>query len=318
MAEHLLPARWRGQALRRPGGHRRRRSHGAAGRDPRADRPQRRGQDHAGAPDLGSAARRRGRGAVRGHRHHRLCRCTSACSVAWRAPTRSPASSGASRVLENVALAVQAGAGSSLRFWAPAQQRSAHCSTTRPPGARASRSVGARAMSSPAAWRTANSGSWRWRWRSPPARGCCCWTSRMAGMGPEESARMVELIASLRGAGDPAAHRARHGRGVPAGGPDFGAGVRARDRERHARGDPGERARCGALTWATSWAARHERAAGDSGLEAGYGASQVLFGRRPRGPGGRGRHACSGRNGMGKTTTVRAVLGLVRGRARAA
>ena len=48
-----------------------------------------------------------------------------------------------------------------------------------------------------------------------------------------------------------------------------------------------------------------------SGLEAGYGASQVLFGVDLAVREGEAV-ALLGRNGMGKTTTVRAVLGLVR------
>jgi len=48
-----------------------------------------------------------------------------------------------------------------------------------------------------------------------------------------------------------------------------------------------------------------------SGLEAGYGASQVLFGLDLSIAAGEVA-TLLGRNGMGKTTTVRAVLGLVR------
>src|SRR5262245_56920325 len=48
-----------------------------------------------------------------------------------------------------------------------------------------------------------------------------------------------------------------------------------------------------------------------SGLEAGYGASQVLFGVDLTVREGEAV-ALLGRNGMGKTTAVRAVLGLVR------
>ena len=63
----------------------------------------------------------------------------------------------------------------------------------------------------------------------------------MAGMGPDESQRMVELIARLKGVGHGAAGGARHGRGVPTGRSHLGAGVGADHRHRRAGGDPRQR-----------------------------------------------------------------------------
>jgi branched-chain amino acid transport system ATP-binding protein len=51
-----------------------------------------------------------------------------------------------------------------------------------------------------------------------------------------------------------------------------------------------------------------------AGLEAGYGASRVLFGLGLEAPAAR-VVSLIGRNGMGKTTTVRAIMGLIKARA---
>ena len=57
-------------------------------------------------------------------------------------------------------------------------------------------------------------------------------------MGPEESARLVETAAAAQGRPDHSAGRARHGRGVRAGGPHQRPGVRPRHRLRRAGRDP--------------------------------------------------------------------------------
>src|SRR3989475_9884562 len=112
-----------------------------------------------------------------------------------------------------------------------------------------------------------------------------------------------------QGRQDPDTGRARHGRGVFPRRPDLGAGLRAHHRHRRARGDPRE----------PRGAARLSRR-GDRGvmLEVGalataYGRSQVLFGISF---GVRAGEVVTllGRNGMGKTTTVRSVMGMVRPR----
>jgi ABC-type branched-subunit amino acid transport system ATPase component len=51
-------------------------------------------------------------------------------------------------------------------------------------------------------------------------------------------------------------------------------------------------------------------------LHAFYGKSHVLHGVDMRGRRGRDRRACSGRNGSGRSTTVKTIMGLVDGRAR--
>ena len=72
----------------------------------------------------------------------------------------------------------------------------------------------------------------------------------LAGMGAEESARMVELLQKLaRDARDPAG-RARHGRRVRGGRHAHGDGQRHGARLGHAGGDPRRTRRCRRPTWA--------------------------------------------------------------------
>jgi branched-chain amino acid transport system ATP-binding protein len=100
-------------------------------------------------------------------------------------------------VRDNLAFAVQARTGSTFRFWrsgaprAAAVRRSARLAEARRAG-RPQRPPAARS-------RTANSAPSRSAWRSRPVRGCCCSTSRSPALGPEESERMVDLIAGLPG-----------------------------------------------------------------------------------------------------------------------
>ena len=136
----------------------------------------------------------------------------------------------------------------------------------------------------------------------------------MAGMGPEESARMVELLRALKGeltillvehdmeAVFALADRITvlvYGRVIASGTPD---------------GDPRQRGGARRLS---------RRAGGDvdgadllelEGVETCYGLSQVLFGMSlsiARGE----VVTLMGRNGMGKTTTVRSIMGLTPARA---
>jgi branched-chain amino acid transport system ATP-binding protein len=99
-------------------------------------------------------------------------------------------------VLENAILAVQAGAGSSLRFWRPAKSESALTQAARGVlrqvglGERAEAVAGSLAHGEQRQLEVALSLATRPR--------LLLLDEPMAGMGPEESARMVELIAALK------------------------------------------------------------------------------------------------------------------------
>ena len=74
----------------------------------------------------------------------------------------------------------------------------------------------------------------------------------LAGMGAEETDRMLALLPALKaGARDPAG-RARHGRGVPRRRPHHGDGQRRGHRQRRAGADPQRSRRCATPTSATS------------------------------------------------------------------
>ena len=139
----------------------------------------------------------------------------------------------------------------------------------------------------------------------------------MAGMGPEESARLVKTAARTEeGIHDPA-DRARHGSRVRARRPDFRSGLWPRDRDRqagrHPR-QPGSRATpiSASRKW---WRAMADDACSKSTIS------------RPATASARCCSACRckiapgemvtlmGRNGMGKTTTVRSIMGLTPARA---
>ena len=111
--------------------------------------------------------------------------------------------------LDNVALAVQAHAGHSFRFWRDARRESA----LREPARAALDRVGLldRADVPCRGSATASIASSRSPWRSPPSRACCCSTSRWPGMGPDESARMVALLRELKRRIHHRPDRARHG-----------------------------------------------------------------------------------------------------------
>ena len=79
-------------------------------------------------------------------------------------------------VLDNVALAVQARQGSSMRFWQRARDERARYDEAAAVCERVG--LGAR-IHTPclAHWPTVNSASSKWAWRWPHSRSCCCWTN---------------------------------------------------------------------------------------------------------------------------------------------
>jgi branched-chain amino acid transport system ATP-binding protein len=99
-------------------------------------------------------------------------------------------------VLENVVLAVQAGDGSSLRFWRPARAESRLADSARAILAQ----VGLAARADAVAGSLAHGEQRQLEVGLSLATGphLLLLDEPMAGMGPEESARMVELIGSLR------------------------------------------------------------------------------------------------------------------------
>jgi len=78
-------------------------------------------------------------------------------------------------VLDNLALAVQAGSGSSFSFWRPVSKEALLLDEARAPAKSGSPST--RPRSRPRS-RTANSARSKWAWRSPPTPGSCSSTSR--------------------------------------------------------------------------------------------------------------------------------------------
>src|SRR5207248_241233 len=107
------------------------------------------------------------------------------------------------------------------------------------------------------------------------------------------------------------ARRARHGRGVPPRRPHLGAGVRPPDRDRRAGRDPRQsrsarRLPRGRLRRGPMLEIRD--------LETAYGRSQVLFGVSLDVPDSQ-VVSLLGRNGMGKTTTVKSIMGITASKA---
>ena len=137
----------------------------------------------------------------------------------------------------------------------------------------------------------------------------------MAGMGPEETSRMVATLARAQARADHPADRARHGSGVRARRLHHGPGLRPDHRVRSARTRSGPTRRCGRPISAN----RKRSMASDpllelDGVETCYGLSQVLFGMSLKIAAGE-MVTLMGRNGMGKTTTVRSIMGLTQARA---
>jgi branched-chain amino acid transport system ATP-binding protein len=99
-------------------------------------------------------------------------------------------------VLENVALAVQAGAGSSLRFWAPASRETRLFDQAREVLVRVGLAARAGAVAGSLAHGEQRQLEVALALATRPR--LLMLDEPMAGMGPEESARMVALIAELR------------------------------------------------------------------------------------------------------------------------
>ena len=133
---------------------------------------------------------------LRRQRHHRICRPGAAARSAWRARSRSPRCFLDFTALDNVALAVQAHAGHSFRFWRDARKDEGCASRPR----RARRASGSR--SAPTCWSPNLSHGEHRQLEIAMAlatqAAMLLLDEPMAGMGVEESARMVRAAARAR------------------------------------------------------------------------------------------------------------------------
>ena len=112
----------------------------------------------------------------------------------------------------------------------------------------------------------------------------------LAGMGAEESLKMVELIDQAGREPRGPAGRARHGCGVSIGQGADGDGQRQGAGFRHARRDPRQPRSAGSLSRRPSRTCRNDRrrSSKPAGCTAYYGASHILQGIDFDGPGRRG------------------------------
>ena len=136
-------------------------------------------------------------------------------------------------VLDNVALAVQAHAGHSFHFWQNARKEE----VLRAPARAALERAG---LSGRADWPAAalSHGEHRQLELAMALAGnprMLLLDEPMAGLGPEESARMVAMLRALKQRTDDPSGRARHGGGVRAGRPYYGVGLWPRYCLRYAR-----------------------------------------------------------------------------------
>ena len=132
----------------------------------------------------------------------------------------------------------------------------------------------------------------------------------LAGMGAEETERMLALLAELKRRPRDPARRARHGRGVPHRRPHHGDGQRRGDRLATRRRRSAPTRRCRRPTWETTDVKPRRSILDARGLHAWYGSSHVLHGvdlQIARGE----TVGLLGRNGMGKSTLIRTLLGHV-------
>ena len=285
------------------------------GRIARHDRPERRRQDHADRP-----AHRRARARFRHHplrrrRHHRAADASRAARI------------GLARSFQITSLfprfhrarQCRAGGAGACRPLLPLLARCArarrHCASRRARRSIASGLARSRRYRGRQHSATASSASSSSRWRSPTKPRMLLLDEPMAGMGPEESARMVELLRELEERAHDPAGRARHGRGVRARRPHLGAGLWPRHRHRRAGRRSAPTPRCAqaylgeqeARAWLTpcskSPASRPATAAARccSACRCASRAGEMV--------------TLMGRNGMGKTTTVRSIMGLTPARA---
>ena len=133
----------------------------------------------------------------------------------------------------------------------------------------------------------------------------------LAGMGVAEAERMVALLLDAQERPRHPAGRTRHGRGLHAGRPADRDGQRQGDRQRHTRRHPRRRRRAGRLSGRGTLMA--ELLIDAKGIHTYYGASHILRGidfSVARGE----TIGLMGRNGMGKSTLLKSIMGLVRPR----
>ena len=168
------------QALRRHPRGRRCESHHQLRRGPRADRPERRRQDHAVQPRVGHVHAGRGHGTSARRGDSATCRRTASASGASRARSRSPTCFAACRSARTCASRCRHAPRAFQRLARRRQlPRGAGGDAPSWSGSSASRaSRRSRAASSP----TAGSACWTSASRSPPSRRCCCSTSRSWGL----------------------------------------------------------------------------------------------------------------------------------------
>ena len=213
--------------------------------------------------------------------------------------------------LDNVALAVQAHAGHSFRFWRPGR-RDRTAARAGPRGGWPRSGSASAPTCRRRRCRMAKSGrsNWRWCWRA--GRACCCSTSRWPGWPARDSAAMVRAAGAAQGrlaiclvehdmdAVFALADRITvmvYGRVIATGAPGAirADPVRACWRAYRRRGAPPLEAGC---SKSRAWKPGMATAGSLFGVDLAVGAGEVV--------------TLLGRNGMGKTTTCRRVMGIVR------
>ena len=244
MTDALLADRGPDQALRRRRRLRRHHARRAGGRAARHHRPERRRQDHADRP-----AHRRDRARRRPH--------------PLRRPATSPRCRPMTRSLLGLARSFQI-TSLFLRFHRARQCRARGAGACRAfvpllaRCARARRNCASRRARRSSASVSRDRADIAGRQHEPrraspardrdgarrPSRACCCSTSRWPGMGPDESARMVQMLRELKQRTDHPADRARHGGGVRARRPHHRAGLWPRHRLRRRRRRSAPTPRC--------------------------------------------------------------------------
>ena len=207
--------RGRGQAFRWHQGCRRRDLRGARPHAARADRAQRRRQDHGVQSGLRHVpARQRHRSGWPASDISGLPPGATSAAPASAARSRSPTCFRTLPIEENIRLAVQARHPRRFDFWThrarhrtrSRRRRRRSCATWASPASSSARP--ARSPTAASAWST-----WGSRWR--PGRAFCCSMSRSPGLAAAERERIGALIKKHLGRSAGAAGRARHRSGVP-------------------------------------------------------------------------------------------------------
>src|SRR6476661_1084284 len=154
----------------------------------------------------------------------------------------------------------------------------------------------------------ANTGSSSWRWRSPAIRACCCWTSRWPDSGRKNPRAWSNCCRRSRRSSPSfwSSTTWRRCSRSPTASPCWSMAAASH----LARPPPSAPTR----TCATPTSASRRRPMPEAMLEVdrvetAYGLSQVLFGISLAVAAGE-MVSLLGRNGMGKTTTVRSIMGL--------